>query len=158
MLINDLQAKRLKKAQLIALISSDDLCASLKKSDLTMFLLSHLNDNELLQKKLLKKFPKLFALHPNSLEELLGISKTERIRWTKERKLPVVCYEPFKKWGQTLQYPLYDYYESIAILQKNKVELWRKQHKEKVSTNRKAAIREKAKHLSKTEEKKIYSI
>ena len=157
MLINELQAKQLKKAQLIEILSSDELFASLKKSDLLIFLLSQLNENELLQKKIIKKFPKLFALHPNTLEELLGITKTERIRWTKERRLPVVCYEPFKRWGQTLQYPLYDYYETIEILHKNKVEQWRKQHKEKVYKNRKAALQVRAMHDTKTEDINIYS-
>jgi hypothetical protein len=142
MLINELQIHSLEKSQLIEEISSkNESLLKLKKQELVTLLIEKVNENELFQKKMIKKYPEIFALHPSKLEEFLGISKTERNRWTSELKLPVVYYESFRKWGQSLEYPMYNYAEAIQILNKNKIEKWRKQHSEKVRKNRKTSAK-----------------
>ena len=142
MLINELQIHGLEKSQLIEEIScKNESLLKLKKQELVILLIEKINGNELLQRKIIKKYPEIFALHPSKLEEFLGITKTERNRWTSESKLPVVYYESFRKWGQSLEYPMYNYDEAIQVLNKNKIEKWRKQHSEKVSKNRKASAK-----------------
>lgn len=142
MLIDELQIHGLEKSQLIEEISSkNDSLLKLKKQDLVTLLMEKINESEFLQRKIIKKYPEIFAIPPSKLEEFLGITKTERNRWTSESKLPVVYYESFRKWGQSLEYPMYNYAEAIQVLNKNKIEKWRKQHSEKVRKNRKASAK-----------------
>ncbi|MFJ7724882.1 hypothetical protein ACIQXV_01840 [Neobacillus sp. NPDC097160] len=139
MLIDEERANRLHKSILIEEISSHNM--KLKKTELFALFLEKIDGNDLLQLGIIKKYPAIFALHPSDLEELLGITKSERIRWTKEANLPVEHYESFRKWGQTLEYPMYNYYEAIQIVHKGLIEKWRKAHNEKVAKNRKASAR-----------------
>jgi hypothetical protein len=79
------------------------------------------------------------SLHPSMVEEMLGISKTERKRWTDEKKLVVAGYDSFNRWGTTHQFPLYDCYEMSKITPE-KIEEWRRSHKEQMAKNRKASV------------------
>lgn len=142
MLLDKDIANRLTKSQLIEeLASKDKAVTKLKKPVLAALFLEKIYGNDLLKWKIIKKYSEVFALHPLKIEELLGISKPERTRWTKESKLPVVYYAPFKKWGQELVYPMYNYYEAMKIQNKNLVDTWRNQHKNKVIKNRKASVK-----------------
>lgn len=158
MLIDEPLAKRLTKAQLIELIAYCLELSDLKKADLLTLFLGYIDGNELWQRKILKKFPESFAICPSRFEKMLGITPTERIRWTKGEVLPVVPDEWFKKHGFDLSYPTYDYFETLKILQKNKVEQWRSLPKEffnkKSTTNptAKVAIEPKTYHQTFSQE------
>ncbi|EKN70186.1 hypothetical protein BABA_06546 [Neobacillus bataviensis LMG 21833] len=142
MLIDEERAKRLHKSILIEEISPQNKSLmKLKKTELVALFLEKIEGNDLLQLNIIKKYPAIFALHPLEVEELLEITKSERPRWTKDSKLPVVYYESFRKWGRTLEYPMYNYFEAIQILRKNLVEKWRKSHNEEVAMNRKVSAR-----------------
>ena len=54
------------------------------------------------------KYKKELALEPINLEILLGCSRSERLRWTKENKLPIVYFKDVYKFGAHLMCPMYD--------------------------------------------------
>lgn len=142
MLIDEGRTKRLTKSFLIQELSRDhDFVAKLKKEELVTLFFNKIEGNDLIQLKIIKNHPAIFALHPNTLEYLLGISKTERSRWTKESKLQVVYYETFRKWGQDLEYPMYNYYEAIQIRNQGLVEKWRNEHKKRITKIRKVSAK-----------------
>ncbi len=112
---------------------------STKKDTLLSNLLSLINQNDVQLKEVYKKFSKDLGLHPCKVEEYLNISKTERLRWTKENKLKVVGYSSFRKWGKDLEYPLYDAYHIKRISQED-INNWRNRHKKKLEEARKSAL------------------
>ena len=54
------------------------------------------------------RFRERLALSPYDVEQALAITKTERLRWTSDGRLPVLRYESVHKYGRTLQVPQYD--------------------------------------------------
>lgn len=48
------------------------------------------------------------AMNPPELEILLGCTRSERLRWTKEKKLPVMYFSDVYKFGSHLMCPMYD--------------------------------------------------
>jgi hypothetical protein len=46
-------------------------------------------------------------LHPLVVEEILGITASERRRWTKDRRLPQSSMGSFGRSGQSIHFPLY---------------------------------------------------
>ncbi|WP_147534035.1 hypothetical protein [Bacillus marasmi] len=111
-----------------------------RKECLLCELLKRLKGNEILLKGLYKKHAEKLGMHPNQVEEYLNITKTERLRWTSQRKLTVVKWVPFKKWGRELEYPLYDTYQIKSITTKM-LNKWRVDHQLEVKENRVQAIK-----------------
>ena len=54
------------------------------------------------------KYKYELAMIPPELEILLGCSRSERLRWTKEKKLPIVYFMDIYKFGSHLMCPMYD--------------------------------------------------
>ena len=94
--------------------------------------------------RLAQEYTSLLALHPTDVEEFLGCSKTERKRWTEEKRLTVIEYREFK-YGQ---FPVYDCLDIIKITPEQ-IKAWRTLYQEKVKENRSAGA--KKAHLTKTE-------
>lgn len=109
-----------------------------KKDELLQQLIDEIGSNEVRIKDIYKKYAIEFSLSPNDVENILEITKTERLRWIKEEKLKVVCYESLKKYGKIIKYPKYDSYQ-IYRISKEKIEKWREKHKFDVSKKRKDA-------------------
>lgn len=57
-------------------------------------------------------------LHPRVVEEILGISSRERLRWTKDGRLPKSGAGTFRSGPQIMHFPLYRA-QKIAALAKN---------------------------------------
>lgn len=82
--------------------------------------------NELMIIKLYKEYTERFALDWKETEELLGCTKTERLRWAEEGKIKVAYRDSFYKYGKTLYAP---YYDIISIYEgKEQVKRWREEY------------------------------
>lgn len=112
---------------------------STKKDQLLSTLTKELKDNDHLIQKIYKNFSFDLGIHPNKVEKYLNITKTERFRWTEQKKLRVVRYSSFNKWGKTLDYPIYDTYQ-IKNISQEQIVTWRQEHKKEVEENRKKAV------------------
>lgn len=109
----------LTKDELAKLLKLDEKSAKkFQKEELIKSYQANFGKSKKITLELIKTFPKTFQVHPSTLEEELGISKTERKRWTEERKLSVAGYETFTKWGKTMEYPLYNLYELFKLSDK----------------------------------------
>lgn len=110
-----------------------------RKNELLSSLMKELRNNNLLLNWIFKKFAKDLGLHPCRVEEKLQISKAERLRWTSQKKLKIVGFSSFNKWGKQLEYPLYDSIQ-IKNISEETIQSWRNQHMQKVKTSRKKAL------------------
>lgn len=110
---------------------------SAKKEEYLEALEGLLSDNKIDDDYLYDTVGEKLALHPTSVEELLSINKSERLRWQKEGKLIVNHYTPFRAYGKSFDCPMYDYRE-IHKLTQDDIETWREEHKATVSANRKS--------------------
>jgi hypothetical protein len=106
-----------------------------KKDELLLQLIAHLSGNEVAIRKLYQEYADTLALHPTKLEQILGITPTERKMWTEAKRLPVLEYRYFKKWGKTIEYPVYDRFRVYNITPQI-IEKWRQANKEKTHQNR----------------------
>ena len=84
-------------------------------------------------------FANQLTLHPLDVQELLNITKTERLRWTDDKKLQVLGYEDFK-YGS---YPVYDLV-STALIPSETIEKWRSQHLKTTQQHRREGIQKAA--------------
>ena len=116
-----------------------DIKKSAKKEEYTKALEGLLSNNKIDDDYLYNIVGEKLALHPSKVEEMLSITKTERLRWQEEGKLIVSHYIPFRAYGKDFDCPMYDYKETYKITQDD-IETWRKEHKAKVSANRKAGV------------------
>lgn len=64
--------------------------------------------NDVLFQRFKAQHARTWALHPWELEAQLGITKTERKRWTLAGKLPVLCEEEVVRYGREMHVPLFD--------------------------------------------------
>lgn len=76
-----------------------------KKEQLVQQLFEKVSSNEVLIKRIMTEYAKYFAIHPIKVEEILKITKTERLRWTKNNKLPILYYDSLHKWGSAYKVP-----------------------------------------------------
>jgi hypothetical protein len=119
-------AKRMSVSQLREeLTQKGHPVCKMKKQELLKKFLEMIERGELEEGGVIKKYPEVFALSPTAVESVLEITKTERIRWTKEGKLKVAYYEQFRKWGKDLLFPMYDYSAAIKARTGGQVEAWR---------------------------------
>jgi hypothetical protein len=96
-------ASVLLKAQIVQFLGVD---ASLSKVSLIEQLADLLENNEHEYQRLLATFPCELAVEPVELCQLLGCSGSERRRWFKEGKLPILEYRSFRAAGRELSYPV----------------------------------------------------
>ena len=100
--------QKLTKEQLAQIL--EDPALEKKKKEVLLSEVKKSITSDFQIRKLYKKFAEAMAIHPNDLEEILNITKTERKRWTEEKRLKVALYHVFKKWGKDISVPLYDRY------------------------------------------------
>ena len=105
-----------------------------KKPELIEKLKAKFEEDPLALRRYCKEFRDELAVSPFDTENVIGCTKTERLRWTKEGKLEVVRYDTCK-YGD---FPLYDHW-FIDHLPQEKVEAWRAEHKEEVAKHRSGA-------------------
>lgn len=130
--------ERLTKAELGAALALDmkEIRMNKKAMLIEKFLAKY--NNEFSKRMIYKKYARQFAIHPLQVQKLLGITMTERKRWTKQGKLAVNHYESFNKWGKQLEYPMYNALELSGITDEM-ISMWREEHTMKVRNNRKKA-------------------
>lgn len=80
---------------------------NVSKKELETIVKYNLNNDQIID-AFCNRFSREIALDPVSLEVLLGCSKSERLRWTRERKLPVIYFKDVFKFGTHLMCPMYD--------------------------------------------------
>lgn len=105
-----------------------------KKPELIEKLKAKFEEDPLALRRYYKEFRDELAVSPFDTENVIGCTKTERLRWTKEGKLEVVRYDTCK-YGD---FPLYDRW-FIDHLPQDKVAAWREEHKAEVAKNRAGA-------------------
>lgn len=108
-------------------------------------------NDELLGHRINNKYGDRIAIHPTKMEEMLGITKTERKRWADRFK--VRYYDSFNKYGKSFEYPMYDYF-AIASISEDTISEWRNEHDNCVSENRKIGV-QKAKETRKNNKQKV---
>ena len=132
---------KLRKDEIGEILHLDEKeISSSKKEVLLEKLLDSVDANELMVRSIYREYASRFSLHPTAVEELLCISKTERLRFTQEQKLIVIGYDYFRKWGKTIEYPRYDGYLTRRITPEQ-INQWRLEHKAKTTENRKKAAK-----------------
>lgn len=112
----------------------------ISKVELLALLNDAITNHRSLLKKAYQRYDKELGMHPSKVEEYLMITKTERLRWTKEKKLHVVDYSVLKKWGKTLKVPIYNSYQ-IQNLTEKQIEIWRLEHQQRTEAARKKAAK-----------------
>ncbi len=100
--------------------------ASTRKATLVSDVIARISSSELALRWFFSDFRKETALSGPDIETLLGITKTERLRWTKDGRLPVSHLIEVSKYGKTLEVPQYD--ALGALKAHDKVAEWREEH------------------------------
>lgn len=77
--------------------------------------------------RLLETFLYELAVEPAELEKLLQCTPTERKRWVKEGKVPVLEYRTFRRSGSDLEYAVHDRRDVLKI-SKDAIQQWRDAH------------------------------
>ncbi|MDF0555709.1 hypothetical protein [Kamptonema sp. UHCC 0994] len=134
MLAELISSRRILKAQLIEFLGLPDNSKD-KKESLVSTILSILEENAFEQARFWETFKSELAVEPIELEELLQCSKSERKRWVKEGKLPILEYRSFRKSGMALEYPVHDR-RFILSLTPADIQQWREEHRSQIKTNR----------------------
>jgi glycosylphosphatidylinositol transamidase (GPIT) subunit GPI8 len=67
----------------------------MKKDELVQLYFNEIQNSEIHIKNFFKTFDSRLTHHPNTVEEMLNISKAERKSWTDEGKLKVSSYQVF---------------------------------------------------------------
>ena len=112
----------------------------MKKAELFKELKKNVGSNKDYLREIHLKFASKFSMHPTDVEDLLGITKTERQHWTEDGKLKVATYGMFTKWGKNIKYPRYDFLHTHSVTP-SKLESWRTQREKEKKRNRKKAIK-----------------
>lgn len=135
-------SQELYEKSLFSHVLKDDIAAFLgekpspkvKKPELVEKLKARFEEDPLAKRRYYKEFRDELAIGGFDVENLLACSKTERTRWTKEEKLPVVRYDTFK-YGD---FPLYDRW-FIEHLPEEEIAAWRAEHDAEVAAHRAGA-------------------
>jgi hypothetical protein len=69
------------------------------------------------------------SMRPLEVEQALGITARERLKWTKDGRLPTDGTDSFRKGGVTITFSLHPY-SSIAAINPETVETWRQEDKD----------------------------
>lgn len=80
------------------------------------------------------------AVIPREIEDILGISTTERRRWLADGRLPSLGTRTMKLRGRgTITFHVFDPHVVEDILDRNQVDAWREEDVEKAAENRRRA-------------------
>lgn len=80
--------------------------------------------------RLLTTFPCELAVEPHELRELLRCSRSERRRWIREGKLPILEYRVLRKDGHKFRYPVHDR-RVILKLASEQLSRWRQEYRDR---------------------------
>lgn len=75
-------------------------------------------------------------LKPRAVEEILGITASERLRWTKGGQLPVCGHDSFVANGVTIEFSLHPVDGILALRDDGSIARWRAAHSGKVARHR----------------------
>ncbi|MEB3828749.1 hypothetical protein [Phormidium sp. CCY1219] len=92
------------------------------------------------KERFLETFKRELAVEPYELIEILKCTKTERKRWIKEGKIPVLEYRSCRKSGKILEYPVHDR-RVVMSLTPEEIQQWRDSHQARVAQTRKSAAK-----------------
>lgn len=145
---------RLTKEEMINYLELD-LKQNEKKSVVVDVAYEKIKDNDILSSKLYNKYKERISLHPGKLEELLSISKTERLKW--QDKFKITHYEKFNSYGKSLEYPMFDYIFSHNITQET-ISKYRKEEEIKTKENRVKGVKKvkETKKINEVKRKNFY--
>ncbi|HTK10945.1 MAG TPA: hypothetical protein VL485_27480 [Ktedonobacteraceae bacterium] len=121
-------AAKLSKEQCLTFLDSG-LAKNIapKKAQLIESLLERITQDSSEMDRLLAMFPYELAVDPVELATLLSCSRSERQRWVKEERIPVLEYRSFRVAGRDQLFPVFDRRLVLAI-PLEEVALWRKTH------------------------------
>ena len=97
----------ISKAQLAAFLNCP-VKASQPKTELLQRLSLLLASDQVARAQFFEVFAQELAVEPGELETLLNCTPTERKRWLKDGKLPILGYRSFHKVRRDLSYPMHD--------------------------------------------------
>lgn len=89
--------------------------------------------------RLLDTFPLDLAVKPTELDELLQCTRTERRRWIKDGRIPILEYRPFRKIGRDMLYPVHDRRVVLGISQET-IAQWRAEYHAQVHEHRRQGM------------------
>ncbi|GCE49161.1 hypothetical protein EI42_05541 [Thermosporothrix hazakensis] len=137
--------------KLVSLLLKEQLCAFLGvsarkgiyKAELVERVCQLVESDPQEMQRLLAMFPIELAVVPGELEELLHCTATERKRWTREGKLPVLEYREVRISGRMRRFAVHDRREILAITAET-VARWREEHAVLIQQRRSAGARSAA--------------
>ncbi len=139
MLAHLMSSHRLRKSQLSDFLGLPEKCKETKEILITQ-ILALIASDPLEEERFWETFKTELAVEPTELEEILSCTPTERKRWIKEGKIPILEYRHFRKAGRNLQYPVHDRILILKIAQ-TEIELWRSQHQAHLKNQRQAGAK-----------------
>jgi hypothetical protein len=110
-----------------------------KKEDLEkirLIAISRIYEDKNFLENFYKEFSYKIALAPSEVEKILSCTKTERYRWIAQGLLSVYCHKSISVNGIRINCPFFDNLKIYNIFIDNKVEEWRKNHKEEITKKR----------------------
>jgi hypothetical protein len=116
----------------------------IKKPQLIQEGMEVLEKSETLQRKIYNSQKEAIAFTSHKLEEYLGCTKAEKIRWEKSKRLKIIGYVEFSKWGKNLKSPLFDYIHTMQITP-DQIQIWRDSHLEEIKKNKKVGTKKAVK-------------
>jgi hypothetical protein len=133
---------KLSKAQCLAFLGigpAKDV--ALKKAQLVEMLLERVTQSASEMERLLAMFPYELAVLPVELIELLSCSRSERQRWVKDGRIPVLEYRTFRVGGRDQLFPVFDRRQVLAIAPEQ-IALWRETDLAETQARRQAGARQ----------------
>lgn len=131
---------RFLKVQLLEFLGLPETCTA-RKDTLISTIINILQTNPAEEERFLETFQYELAVEPEELEELLGCTQTERIRWINEGKIPILKYNFFlDDRGNGWKYPLHERRFVFRLSQdKAKIQKWRDDYEALIKQKRQIA-------------------
>jgi hypothetical protein len=135
MLAELISSRRIPKSQLLDFLGLPDNSPN-KKDRLVSQIISVLEVNAAEKERFWETFKSELAVEPVELEEMLQCSKTERQRWIKEGKLPILEQRSLGNSELDLEYPVHDR-RFILSLSQTEIDRWRQEYRERMQNSSK---------------------
>lgn len=139
----DEQLHRLTKDYLMEVCPNPEFKRTTKKPEILAYVLTQMQENEVLRERIYKDNLDVFSVHPTQLEEVLALTTSQRKRYIMEGKLNVVAEDSISLHGRTVTVQRIDLKQVVYLMQHPEIiETWEQEHKEKISQNRKKAAKQ----------------
>ena len=136
--IYDTIADRMSKSAMCEFLGiSDKEARKVLKADVKALFMERVKDESEF-KRAGAAYPEETAITTYQLEDILGCTKTERLRWTKEEKIDVVSYESVRFHGVYADVPNYSRLYVLEHITDEVIDGWRSEYVKEVAKNRKA--------------------